>query len=386
MILNSKIMNTDFMSKVVFTFLGFILLSCNDNEPTEIFPCHGLPIKKQLPIATYALPLGGKYVKQLMTYKDYIIVVADVFGESFDEIIIYNTLSNTHQIIKNTNNYNENQYILMGSKIFFNSSNLLQATLTSVDINDTQITQIHKITSQDDAPFFDNLQQIDGTMYYTYNDTSNKLCNLYSFSLIDMSPKLITQLRLNLLQKIKINKSRDGSITYTQIYENYSTSFHYIVETYNILDLKSEYKITIAEAFSLPNYKVGFNNEIYFYSQNETVVYDLTTGDKVYQVNELVRPFEEKISYAKSTIYDPLTGKLLFDLAPYTIDGNKTIIHLFDHQLFVLLDNRARKLNLDTGCFESEIVLNLGERIMYENQPDMFYSYNENEINIYSRM
>ena len=274
----------------------------------------------------------------------------------------------------------------MGSKIFFNSSNLFQATLTSVDINDTQITQIHKITSQDDAPFFDNLQQIDGTMYYTYNDTSNKLCNLYSFSLIDMSPKLITQLRLNLLQKIKINKSRDGSITYTQIYENYSTSFHYIVETYNILDLKSEYKITIAEAFSLPNYKVGFNNEIYFYSQNETVVYDLTTGDKVYQVNELVRPFEEKISYAKSTIYDPLTGKLLFDLAPYTIDGNKTIIHLFDHQLFVLLDNRARKLNLDTGCFESEIVLNLGERIMYENQPDMFYSYNENEINIYSRM
>jgi hypothetical protein len=181
-----------------------------------------------------------------------------------------------------------------------------------------------------------------------------------------------------------VNKSLNSQTTFSHIYETYENEIHYEITTYSLSDSKIVYQTKIPEDFTFPTFQPGYNNEIYFYNENKTVAYDLTSGNQLFSEKGLIRPLDLKTSYSESTIHDPLTGKLLFDISPFKINGAKTIIHRFENFIYLLIERRCRKLNMETGCYESEMNLTLGERIMFDESSDSFYSVDGNTVKIYT--
>jgi|JI7StandDraft_1071085.scaffolds.fasta_scaffold12125_5 hypothetical protein len=369
--------------KFFLIIYALLLLSCNKSDPEEIFPCYGLPVKKEIPVLKYDLPISGKYVKNLMTYKDKIILIAEVFNDDQEEIIVYCRTSKTYNITKNKKN-EENQYLLSEKYLFYNQKSQNTASVLKLDLLSNQLIVVHTISNSSEASLFDNLQWMDETIYFTYNDDIKKIISLFMIKNTDKNLILVTQIPSKFHQKVRVNKSLNGQTTFSHIYETYENEIQYEISTYRLSDPKIIYQTKIPDDFSFPTFQLGYNNEIYFYSKNKTISYDLTTGNQLFSEKGLIRPFDLMTSYAESTIYDPLTGKLLFDISPFKINDTKTIIHRFENSIYLLLERRFRKLNMETGCYESEINLTLGERIMFDESSDSFYSVDGNTVKIYT--
>ncbi len=56
---------------------------------------------------------------------------------------------------------------------------------------------------------------------------------------------------------------------------------------------KPIYTIDVTPQYSLFNYKIGYNEEIYFYDENATKIFDITTGNILYESSTNVQAFNK---------------------------------------------------------------------------------------------
>jgi hypothetical protein len=369
--------------RILISSLLFCFFACTKNDPALVQPCYDLPVETQLPVATYDLPLGGRYIREMQTFEQKLILISDVFGSDAEEIIIFD--KNLKETVTYTNPKNANSsYVLYGNKLFFNTLATSGPVIKVIDLITNIMEEAHKIeitTSGNFIPSFNDLQVFDGALFYTFRDFDKFKIELYKWE--NEQPKKVSDILFFYAKEIELFNNQNGQLSYAVIHESNINGLSFMVNAFEI-SKKPIYTIDDTSQFSLFNYKIGYNEEIYFYDENATKIFDITTGNILYESSTNVQPFNKEISYTNQSVLDPKSGAAKFSIAPYIFNVGTIPIQFSNMHFYMRIDQKTKLLNIETGCFEKEIILELGERIMYDRQSNLFYSFNGDIINEYS--
>ncbi|MBK8625716.1 MAG: hypothetical protein IPN86_09215 [Saprospiraceae bacterium] len=359
------------------------LFACTKNDPALVQPCYGLPVETQLPVATYDLPLAGKFIREMQTFDKKLILITDVFGSVEEEIIIFD--KNLKETATYTNAKKANSsYVLHQNKLFFNTLTTSGPVIKVIDLITNIMEEAHQIeisSSGNFIPSFSDLQVIDGALYYTFRDFDKFKIELYKWE--NAQPKKVSDIPFFNAKEIELFNNQNGQLSYALIHESNNNRLSFMVNAFEISQ-KPIYTIDVTPQYSLFNYKIGYNEEIYFYDENATKIFDITTGNILYESSTNVQPFNKEISYTNQSVLDPKSGAAKFSIAPYIFNVGTIPIQFSNMHFYMRIDQKTKLLNIETGCFEKEIILELGERIMYDRQSNLFYSFNGDIINEYS--
>lgn len=369
--------------RILISSLIFFLVACSKNDPSLVQPCYGLPVVTQLPIATYYLPLAGKYIRDMQTSDQKLILIADVFGSDIEEIIIFD--KNLKETVLYTNAKNANSsYVLYDNKLFFNTLTPSGPVIKVIDLITNNLEEVHKIEINalgNFIPTFSDLQVFDGALYYTFRDFDRFKIELYKWE--NARPEKINDIPFFYAKQIKLFNNQDDQLSYAVIHDSNKNVLNFMVHAFEVSH-KQIYSIDATPQYSLFNYKIGFNEDIYFYDENATKIFNIVTGTLRYEISNIVHPFNKEISYTNQSILDPTSGAIKFNIAPYIFNVGSIPIHFEKMHFYMRIDQKTKLLNIETGCFEKEIILDLGERIMYDRHSNIFYSFNGNIVNEYS--
>lgn len=369
--------------RILIYSLLFCSFACTKNDPSLVQPCYGLPVETQLPVSTYDLPLAGKNIREMHTFDKKLILVSDVFGSDIEEIVIFDKNLKETATFTNAKNANS-RYVLYENKLFFNTLSQLGPTLKVIDLITNIMEEAHKIeinASGNFIPSFSDLQVFDGVLYYTFRDFDKFKIELYKWE--NAQPKKVSDVPFFYAKEIKLFNNQDGQLSYAVIHESNNNRLNFMVNAFEISQ-KPIYTIDATHQYSLFNYKIGSNEEIYFYDEVSTKVFDITTGNILYESSTNVQPFNKEISYTNQSVLDPKSGATKFSIAPYIFNVGTIPIQFSNKHFYMRIDQKTKLLNIETGCFEKEIILELGERIMYDRESNLFYSINGNTIREYS--
>lgn len=359
------------------------LFACTKNDPALVQPCYGLPVESQLPVATYDLPLAGKFIREMQTFDKKLILIIDVFGSVEEEIIIFD--KNLKETATYTNAKKANSsYVLHQNKLFFNTLTTSGPVIKVIDLITNIMEEAHQIeisSSGNFIPSFSDLQVIDGALYYTFRDFDKFKIELYKWE--NAQPKKVSDIPFFNAKEIELFNNQNGQLSYALIHESNNNRLSFMVNAFEISQ-KPIYTIDVTPQYSLFNYKIGYNEEIYFYDENATKIFDITTGNILYESSTNVQPFNKEISYTNQSVLDPKSGAAKFSIAPYIFNAGTIPIQFSNMHFYMRIDQKTKLLNIETGCFEKEIILELGERIMYDRQSNLFFSFNGDIINEYS--
>lgn len=369
--------------KFQLIFILIFLLACSKNDPALVQPCCGLPVETHLPITTYDLPLGGRYIREIQTFEQKLILICEVFGSDTEEIIIFD--KNLKETVSFTNVKNANSsYVIQDNKLFFNTLTTSGPIIKVIDLITNIIEEVHKIeitTSGNFVPSFYDLQVFDGALYYTFRDFDRFKIELYKWE--NEQPKKVSDIPFFYAKEIALFSNQNGQLSYAIMHESNNNGLNFLVNAFEISQ-QPIYTIDATPQFSLFNYKIGYNEEIYFYDEHATKVFDITTGTILYERSIKVQPFNKEISYTNQSVLDPKSGAEKFNIAPYLFNVGTLPIHFDNIKFYLKIKQKTILLNIETGCFEKEIILELGERIMYDRQSNLFYSFNGDIVNEYS--